>query len=192
MITIGNLIKSLIKSLFFFLIRTVRFPSGVLIEGDPRRISISKNTKLFKGAVLSVQHGGNICIGKGCEIHQGTMLLTYGGDIILGDHCSINPYTIIYGHGNVKIGDSVRIAAHTVIIPANHQFKKGKLIREQELSKNGITVEDDVWIGANVTILDKVEIGKGSVVGAGSVVTKNVQAYSIYAGNPAIKIKDRI
>ena len=71
-------------------------------------------------SMVRVCNGGTITIGKGCEIHPFAMLLTHGGDIQLGDNCSVNPFTIIYGMGGTQIGNGVRIAAHTVIVPENH------------------------------------------------------------------------
>ena len=83
------------------------------------------------------------------------MLLTYGGDISIGNFCSINPFSVIYGHGGVKIGDGVRIATHCVIIPANHNFEAiDQFIFQQGETRKGIIIEDDVWLGAGARILD--------------------------------------
>jgi acetyltransferase-like isoleucine patch superfamily enzyme len=86
----------------------------------------------------------------------------------------------------------VRIAANTTIIPANHNFSNlEKPIRKQGLTKEGIKIEDDVWIGSGCRILDGVKIGKGAVIGAGSVVTSSVPSNTVYGGVPAKHIKDR-
>ncbi|MCK7515996.1 MAG: acyltransferase [Desulfobacterales bacterium] len=78
------------------------------------------------------------------------------------------PIQYYTGDGGLTIGNNVRIAAHTVIIPANHVFDDVNIpIRKQGLSKKGIVIEDDVWIGSGVKILDGVVIGKGCVIGAG-------------------------
>ena len=71
--------------------------------------------------------------------------------------------------------------------------KKNKTIREQRFlpSKGGILIEDDVWIGSNSVILKNVKIGRGSIIAAGSVVTKNIEPFSIVAGTPAVKIGKR-
>ncbi|MNG32136.1 Virginiamycin A acetyltransferase [compost metagenome] len=74
----------------------------------------------------------------------------------------------------------------------NHVFSdKTKPIKEQGIYRQGITIEDDCWIGSNVTILDGVTIGTGSVVAAGAVVTKDVPPYSVVGGVPAKIIKER-
>lgn len=120
------------------------------------------------------------------------MLFTYGGDISIGKKCSINPYTIIYGHGNTKIGDNVLIAGQCMIIPSSHQFSDvRKSINTQGLTYKGIVIEDDVLISHGCSVLDGVTIGTGSVIGAGSVVNRSVPPFSICAGVPAKVISKR-
>ena len=95
----------------------------------------------------------------------------------------------------VHIGKNVSIAPYVTFVCSSHA-NNGKAINEIEyvkkkLSKDGdIIVEDEVWIGANVTILPGVRIGNLSVIGAGSVVTQNTDPHSVYAGVPARKIRD--
>jgi len=152
----------------------------------------AKPCRIFSGAKIKILHGGSIEIGRKCEIHYGTLILTYGGDIYIGNNVSINPYSIIYGHGGLAIEDNVRIAAHCVIIPANHIFDDPSIpIYKQGETRKGIHIEQDVWIGARVTILDGVTIKRGAVIAAGSVVTKDVPANSIIAGIPAKIINNR-
>jgi acetyltransferase-like isoleucine patch superfamily enzyme len=136
--------------------------------------------------------GGRIKIGKNCEIHPYSMILTYGGDITMGDNCSLNPFAIVYGHGGVRIGNGVRIAAHTVIVPAEHNVStEGKAFFESGISARGIEIGDNVWLGSGVVILDGVHIGRNSIVGAGSVVTKSVPDNTTVAGVPAREISRR-
>lgn len=136
--------------------------------------------------------GGSVTIGRNCEIHPFAMILTYGGDIRIGNDCSLNPFAIVYGHGGVRIGDGVRIAAHTVIIPANHTpGEAGRPVHLAPVTADGIEIGDNVWIGAGVRILDGVHIGANSVVGAGSVVTRSVPAGATVAGVPARVIRQR-
>ena len=72
------------------------------------------------------------------------MILSYGGHIEIGDQTSVNPYTVLYGHGGLVIGRKVRIAAHCVVIPANHGIALGAAITDQPETKLGITIGDDV------------------------------------------------
>jgi len=151
-----------------------------------KEISIEEGTKIYSGAVLDTIYEGSIHIGQDCEIHRSAMLRTYGGSIRIGNKCSIHPYCVIYGHGGLIVGNGVRIATHTVIIPANHNFNRiDKFIHEQDETRLGIVIEDDVWIGAGVKILDGVKVAQGCVIAAGAVVTKSTQPYGIYAGVPA-------
>ncbi|HPG30653.1 MAG TPA: acyltransferase [bacterium] len=137
--------------------------------------------------------GKYIKFGDNCHIHPNVFMRLYGGFIETGSNVYINPFTIIYGHGGVKIGDNVLIAGHTMIIPSSHNYiSKKELIIEQLETSKGIIIGSDVWIGAHCVIMDGVEIGTGCVIGAGSVVNKSTEPYCVYAGTPAKKIKKRI
>lgn len=154
----------------------------------------NKNVYIHNSSIISPKSdikvlppkSGTIKIGKNCRIHDYAMILTYRGNIEMGDNCSLNPFSILYGHGGLKIGNGVRIAAHTVVIPSNHKIDRIDIpIFQQGHEQKGIIIENDVWIGANCTILDGVVIGKGCVIGAGSVVTRSIPEYSVAAGVPA-------
>ncbi len=111
------------------------------------------------------------------------------GRITLGSDSTINPFTAV--RGQVTIGDGVRIGAHSSILAFNHGTTPGEPIFRQPHSSRGITIADDVWIGSGVTILDGVTIGPHTVIGAGAIVTKDVPANSIAAGNPARVLRSR-
>ena len=109
------------------------------------------------------------------------------GDLTIGKNASINSGCVFYTGNGIVIGNYVSIAANCTFAPVNHEFlSKDKLIQEQGfcVSKGGIIVEDDVWIGAGVILLDGSILRKGCVVGAGSLVRGEVASYSINAGNP--------
>jgi len=111
-----------------------------------------------------------------------------GNDVFIGK----NAYISI--HHSLKIGDSVMLGPNVTIIGGDHNFavKGRKMCHVKSGGINlPIVIEDDVWIGANVTILKGVIIGEGSVIGAGSVVTKDIPKYTIVAGNPAKVIRKR-
>jgi galactoside O-acetyltransferase len=94
--------------------------------------------------------------------------------------------------GQILIDEDCLIGPGVVFRTANHNYHdRNTLIRLQGHSSADIIVEKDVWIGANAVILPGVTIGRGSVVGAGAVVTRNVESYSVVAGVPAKKIKER-
>jgi acetyltransferase-like isoleucine patch superfamily enzyme len=114
--------------------------------------------------------------------------------LIIGSNTYIGEYNNIRaGGGIIKIGNYCSISQHITIVASNHGIAKDTIIKDQAWStkKNFVTIEDDVWIGANSVILPGVTIGKGAVIGAGSVVTKDIPAYAIAIGNPARVIKYR-
>lgn len=110
------------------------------------------------------------------------------GDVIIGDHTRIGLHNTIIGP--VTIGCHVNLAQGITVTALNHNFEDSdKRIDEQGVSTTPVTIEDDIWIGANAVILPGVTIGNHSVVAAGSVVTKNVPPHSLVAGVPAKIIK---
>ncbi len=136
--------------------------------------------------------GGQISINKGVTISDGVIIATYGGTVTIESAVYIGPYCILYGHGGLTIGCNTMIGAHTVIVPANHSFHRTDLpMNMQPISKKGIIIAEDVWIGTRCCILDGVRIGKGAVIGAGAVVTKDIDAYSIAFGVPAFASRSR-
>ncbi len=157
-----------------------------------RPIHVDWLARVWTRSTIRIVGGGSVSIGPGSQIHDYVMLMTYGGDIRVGARCTVNPFCVLYGHGGLTVGNDVRIAAHCVFIPANHQFDDvNKPIWQQAESRLGIVVEDDVWIGAGVRVMDGVRIGRGSVIGAGAVVTKSIPPGSVAAGVPARVIGQR-
>ncbi len=139
---------------------------------------------------------GRIIIGEQCSIALGALIQ---GNVRIGDECSVQAYGNIVGYGDpdctegiITIGNKVRIASHCVMVAANHRFTDPEqTIHGQGIDPAPITIEDDVWLGARVNVLAGVTIGQGSVIGAGSVVTKDIPPYSIAAGVPCKVIKQR-
>lgn len=129
--------------------------------------------------------GKNVYIMGGCNLY-------YPKGIEIGDFSGINHHTDIGGRGGLKIGSEVMIGPYTQIITAGHNYSDIHTpISKQDIKCEPVIIEDDVWIGTHVVILPNVKIGKGAIVGAGSVVTKDVQPYTIVAGTPAKLIKYR-
>ncbi len=110
------------------------------------------------------------------------------GDVIIGDYTRVGLHNTVIGP--VSIGSHVNLAQGITVTALNHNFDDaGKRIDEQGISTQQVTIEDDVWIGANAVILPGVTVGRHSVVAAGAVVTKDVQPYTLVAGVPAKTIK---
>jgi acetyltransferase-like isoleucine patch superfamily enzyme len=169
-----------------------RVSLGARLRGPGTSIVLGADGWIDDACVLDSRAGGKIVIGERAELHRGALLMTYGGDIRLGRNCSVNPYCVLYGHGGLTIGDNVRIATHVVIVPANHNFSRiDAPIAEQGITARGITIGDDVWIGAGARVLDGCRIGDGAIIAAGAVVTADVPARNIVGGVPARSIGAR-
>ncbi len=182
---------AVLDGLFYkLLLGTATFPCSISpraeLSGRLRGIHVGERSQIARHAVLTCDGTASIRIGAHCEIHPFARLLTYGGDIRLGDYCSVNPYTILYGHGGLTIGSRVRIAAHVVIIPANHGIDDlDRPMMDQPVINAPVRVGDDVWIGAGARILAGVTIASGAVIGAGAVVTRDVPPNGVVGGVPA-------
>ena len=123
--------------------------------------------------------------------HTGVTLL-YPKNITIGENVSINRYTIVTAKDKISIGNNVLIGSNVIINSGNHNYEKLDIpIYKQGHSTAPIIIEDDVWIGSNACILAGVSIGKGSIIGAGAVVTKSVESYSVMGGVTARLIKKR-
>lgn len=166
--------------------------AGYALRFAGRPIFVGPRSRVSLRATVRIVGSGSIKIGRNTRIHDYAMLMSYGGPIEIGDDGSVNPFCVLYGHGGLKIGDGVRIASHSVIIPASHIYDDSAIpIWRQPETRLGIEIGDDVWIGTGVRVLDGVKIGRGCVIGAGAVVTKSLQDYSIAVGVPARIVGNR-
>ncbi|NAZ81758.1 acyltransferase [Kineococcus sp. R8] len=112
-------------------------------------------------------------------------------DVRLGRDCTVNAFTVL--RGRIRIGDAVRIGAHTSIIAFNHGTADPDVeVFRQPHTSEGVTIGDDVWIGSHVVVLDGVRVGSRSVLAAGAVVTRDVPAGAVVGGNPARVLRWRV
>jgi acetyltransferase-like isoleucine patch superfamily enzyme len=150
-----------------------------------------ENSKISELASIEIStRGTNTTIGSMSVIDDFVKIKHVGGvgDINIGCCVSINSGTVLYSGNGIKIGNNVLIGPNCSITPVNHEYrnKNIEIINQGfKVSKNGIIIEDDVWIGANVVILDGAVIRKGSVVGASSLVNHEIEEYSINYGTPS-------
>jgi acetyltransferase-like isoleucine patch superfamily enzyme len=133
-----------------------------------------------------VQLSKNICFGKKTVVKPFSVINTHTGKIVVGKNCAISSFNnIATAEADIIIGDHVRTGPGVVIHGTRRRYKEAdKLIVDQGYSHKGVKIGDDVLIGANAVVFE-CSIGQGAVVGAGSVVTKNVPSYSVAAGIPA-------
>lgn len=109
-----------------------------------------------------------------------------------GRNLAVNSNTYINAVGGVEIGNDVLIGANVVVSSGEHQYKDPKKpVTLQKIMPKKITIGNGVWIGANVVIMPGVTLAEGTVVGAGAVVTKSTEPFSVVAGVPARKIRER-
>jgi acetyltransferase-like isoleucine patch superfamily enzyme len=163
----------------------------------PANIRLGKNVYLDSQVYLHAQPAG-IHIGAGTSLMHGTTFHVFNyrdlphAGIFVGKQSFFGEYTCIRGQGGVHIGDGVYTGTQVQIAAVNHVYTDpDQYIKDQGITAEGITIEDDVWLGSGVVVVDGVTIGKGSVVGAGAVVTKSLPPYSIAVGVPARAVRDR-
>lgn len=147
------------------------------------RISLgSKKVRALCGRLILNECGKNINIEKGAHFSNEMSL---GDNSGIGINSQIAPY--------VTIGNDVMMGPECIIYTSNHGMDRTDIPmwRQKSSETEPVVIEDDVWFGARVIVLPGVRIGKGSVIGAGSVVTRDVEPYSIVAGNPAKVIRMR-
>ena len=164
---------------------------------QPANIHLGRGVYIDHGVYLHACPNG-IHIGDGSFIMHGSVLHVFNfrdlphAGITIGRKCFLGEFNVIRGQGGVTLGDSVYTGSLVQILAVNHVFDDPDTpIREQGITAQGIVVEDDVWLASGAIVLDGVHIGRGSVVGAGAVVTEDLPPYSIAVGSPARVVRDR-
>ncbi|WP_053094369.1 acyltransferase [Bacillus sp. 522_BSPC] len=155
------------------------------------RLELGQGVKIKK---ILIRNNYNIKIGDFSFIDDFVILNagSSAGKIIIGENSFIGAFSLLDGSGGLTIGNHVMIATHVRVVAANHNFDNINMpMKQQGLTTKGIMIENDVWIGTGAVILDGVKVGKGSVIAANSVVTKDVPDYSVVAGVPSKIIKKR-
>ncbi|MDB9372508.1 acyltransferase [Nodularia sphaerocarpa] len=195
-IALGPKLRNLVYRRIFSRMGTpVYIQNGVEFLGASA-IEMGNGVHLFKGVRMDAKgHPNNkIYLGNGVALERYVDIGCLDNTCIsIDDQTFIAPDVCIAGPGNIKIGKHCMIASHTGIYANNHKFTDPtKPIRDQGVTRKGIVIEDDCWLGHGVTVLDGVTIGKGSVIGAGSVVNKDIPPYSVAVGAPVRVIKSRM
>ncbi|MFT6754904.1 MAG: acetyltransferase-like isoleucine patch superfamily enzyme [Urechidicola sp.] len=137
-----------------------------------------------------IDSNGEIILGNRVKIwshiHKTQLSAGGKGKLIIGDNTFINVGSIISAQFQIKIGKNVQIAPGVIMMDSDFH---GVEDRDAEVTPTPITIGDDVWLATRVVVLKGVTIGEGSTIATGAVVTKDIPAYSIAAGNPARVIK---
>jgi acetyltransferase-like isoleucine patch superfamily enzyme len=197
-VIIYDYLRSVIRGLLVFQVKK----NGLIFIGKnckfkfKSRIRIGKNLKLGDYCYLSafgnkgIIIGDNVSIGNFGNIIVSTTLNNIGKGIEIGSNVGIGEFCYLGGAGGLKIGNDTIIGQYFSTHPENHNFSNSlDLIRKQSVSRVGIVIGSNCWIGAGVRILDGVQIGSNSVVAAGAIVNKSFPANSLIGGVPAKLIK---
>ncbi len=186
-----RLLFSLRNPRFLFLGRRVRLQ-------HLNKIRFGSRVRLEEGVCFSgfgtdfIQLGNQVRIGAYSRLIICTSPRELGKGIKIGNNVGIGEFAYLGGAGGLEIGADCIIGQYFSCHPENHDFIDPILpIRQQGVSRQGITIEQNCWIGAKVTVLDGVRIGQGSVIAAGAVVTKDIPPFSIAGGVPARVIRSR-
>ena len=151
------------------------------IRGDSDKITVGQHSRIL-GELLTFAHGGEISIGEWCYVGEGSRIWS-AASIVIGNRVLISHSANVFDNLTHPIGAVARHQQIRQIFSDGHP-------REISLDEKPVRICDDVWIGAGAMVLRGVTVGEGGIVAAGAVVTKDVPAFSIVAGNPAVLIRE--
>ncbi len=139
----------------------------------------------WSGLKIDISNKGTLRIGNYLKCRKNGMILVSGGEMSIGNDCFMNSNVSITCLKSIVIENNVQIGNNVVIVDHNHDYVNGSGFKT-----GNVIIRKNVWIGANSVILPNVEIGEGAVIAAGSIVTKDVGAYTVVGGNPAKVLKE--
>ena len=200
-----------LKTITFFLIRGtyerifIKRSRGLLMVGKGATLRYSNHLNTGKDLIIEeyaevnclskrgVVFGDRVTIGRFAIIRPSN---SYGGligeGLKIGNNSNIGAYNYVGCSGYIEIGDNVMLGPRVGLFAENHNFKNPDVpIKDQGVDRKFIKIENDCWIGTNSVVLAGVTIGTGSIVAAGSIVTKDIPPFSIVAGVPAQIVKKR-
>ncbi len=162
----------------------------------PEKILLGNNVIIDDYCVLDAKgdEKSGISLADKVIISRNTILSCKGGKIEVGENTNIGTCCLIHSESSVKLGRNILIAAYTYLVGGgNHDFLRIDIpiIAQPSVNLGGIVIQDNVWLGARVTVLDGVTVGSGTVVGAAALVNKNLPEFVVAAGVPARVIKRR-
>jgi acetyltransferase-like isoleucine patch superfamily enzyme len=148
---------------------------------------------LDRGAELYARRGyGRLIVGPWVHLGAGTALRCHEGTLRVGESCTFGRQSSVNCYLDVEIGSSALFADHVYVSDFDHRYAALDVpIREQGIVKTRVRIGHDVWLGTKVTVARGVAVGDGAVIGANSVVTRDIPSYAVAVGSPARVIKDR-
>lgn len=159
-------------------------PGGEIVAKNRHQsdsISVGRGTHI-RGQLLTFGHGGRITMGTYCYVGENSKLWS-GVNLSIGDRVLIGHNSSIFDCDTHPLNARARHKQYTEMISSGHPD-------QIDLREEPVRIEDDVWIGCNVVVLKGVTIGRGAVIGAGSIVTHDVPPLVLVAGNPARLVRE--
>lgn len=205
-------IKSLLKRCLSFLSSLLYLDRGIIwlitnrsAQERLKQVTINGEVSFYTESEISNQQNdkSKIFIDNGTHIRGLLLVFGYGGQIKIGKNCYVGDHSRIWSGENISIGNNVLISHGVNIMDTNaHEIdyklrsdgytgmlKHGSEYLKGRVETRPIIIDDDVWIGFNSIIMKGVKIGKGAIIAAGSVVTKDVPTFTMVGGNPARLLK---
>lgn len=156
-------------------------------------VTIGKYVELDGLSKEGINIGSNVKIGSFSQIKCTGTLRKIGKGFSIDNNSGFGEFCFFGAAGGIKIGRNVIMGQNIRFHSENHNFDRLDIpIREQGVVNKGIIIEDDCWFGSGVVVLDGVTVGKGSVLGANTLVNKDIPPYSIAVGNPVKIVKSRL
>lgn len=196
---IPTLVGIVVRAVLYRLILRM---DGIAAIENGVRIRFANNVRLARGVYLDegvylhalphgIEIGENTYVMHHAELHVYNFRDLPNAGITIGKNCLISEFTVLRGQGGITIGNNVYTSPFVQIVAVNHVYDDpNRPIIEQGITAQGIVIEDDAWIGSSAIVLDGVRVGKGAVVAAGAVVSKEVPPHTVVAGVPAKVIKE--
>lgn len=198
-----DVIKKFLRGLYYRIFMSS--VKGILLVGKRVKISHAAHIKVGKWVKFEdgceiqglssegIKLGDYVTIGKNVMIRPSSYYgIDCGKGLVIGNNSSIGPDSYIGCSGKIIIGNNVMFGPKCSLFAENHIFLDNiSTIKSQGVRQKGILIEDDCWIGSNVIILDGVTIGKGCVIGAGTIITKDIQPYTIIIDKRIKSVKER-
>lgn len=171
------------KNVSFFNLPKITYGKFLRLGNQVTVSALSKN---------GIHFGNNVSIGAFSRVIVSTSLNDIGDKICIGNNVGIGEFAYLGGAGGLEIGDECIVGQYLSCHPENHVYDDINIsIRHQGVTRKGIKIGSNCWIGSKVTILDGVTIGNGCIIAAGCVVTKSFPDNSIIGGVPAKILKTR-
>lgn len=196
---IPTIVGIALRAVFY---RWIMHIHGIVAIENGVRIRYANNVRLGRGVYIDegvylhalphgIEIGDHTYVMHHAELHVYNFRDLPKAGIKIGKNCLISEFTVLRGQGGITIGDNVYTSPFVQMVAVNHVYDDpNRPIIEQGITAQGIVIEENVWIGASAIILDGVRVGKGAVVAAGAVVSKDVPPHTVVAGVPAKVIKE--